>query len=244
MAFLLTGPYDQAHSVEVTLEIRDGITAASVMAGSLSDLVPTANVAMNLKRGGTAAAFGRYAEREKTLAIPEDWRFIRGETDIEQKADEAKTKAEEAYEKAENAGRPLDFYHVGAVYISADPTSPASLFGGTWEQLKDRFLLGAGDTYTAGDTGGSATHTLTVDEMPSHTHEVWGWKRAAAKGSSAAATVANNGDGAAVAYNRYESDQMTGTEGGCTSPVVERGGGQAHSIMPPYLTVYMWRRTA
>lgn len=243
VAFLLTGPYDQAHSVEVTLEIRDGITAASVMAGSLTDLVPTANVAFNLKRGGTAAAFGRYAEREKTLAIPEDWRYYRGETDIEQKVDEALAKAEEALEKAGSDSGAVK-YRIGDVHISFDPTSPASLYGGVWERLKDRFLLGAGDTYTAGDTGGSATHTLTVDEMPSHTHEVWGWKRAAAKGSSAAATVANNGDGAAVAYNRYEADQMTGTAGGCTSPVVERGGGQAHSIMPPYLTVYMWRRTA
>ena len=71
------------------------------MVGSLTDLVPTANVAMNLKRGGTAAAFGRYAETEKTLAIPEDWRFIRGETDIEQKVDEALAKAKEALEKAE-----------------------------------------------------------------------------------------------------------------------------------------------
>ena len=64
----------------------------------------------------------------------------------------------------------LDAYPVGSIYMSVNSTSPASLFGGTWEQLKDRFLLGAGDTYTNGSTGGESTHTLTVDEMPSHTH--------------------------------------------------------------------------
>ena len=61
-------------------------------------------------------------------------------------------------------------YPVGSIYMSTNNTSPATLFGGTWEQLKDRFLLGAGDTYTAGNTGGAATHTLTTTEIPSHTH--------------------------------------------------------------------------
>ena len=227
----------------ISYEAQVQVTDAVGNSASFMQRIPTSQVAFNLKEGGSAAAFGRYAERDKALSLPEDWRYYRGETDIEQKVDEALAKAEEALEKAEG-GSGSGKYRIGDVHISFDPTSPASLYGGVWERLKDRFLLGAGDTYTAGDTGGSATHTLTVDEMPSHTHEVWGWKRAAKKDSSAAATVANNGDGAAVAYNRYESDQMTGTAGGCTSPVVERGGGQAHSIMPPYLTVYMWRRTA
>ena len=72
-------------------------------------------------------------------------------------------------------------YPVGSIYMSVNSTSPETLFGGTWSQLKDRFLLGAGDTYTAGNTGGAASqsytpagsvggHTLTVDEIPSHAH--------------------------------------------------------------------------
>lgn len=65
-------------------------------------------------------------------------------------------------------------YPVGSIYMSVASASPATLFGGTWEQLKDRFLLGAGDSYTAGDTGGSASHTLTTDEMPSHNHTFTG----------------------------------------------------------------------
>lgn len=81
-------------------------------------------------------------------------------------------------------------YPVGSIYMSVSSASPSALFGGTWEQLKDRFLLGAGDTYTAGDTGGAAnvsytpagtntggevsSHTLTVDEIPAHNHSFTG----------------------------------------------------------------------
>lgn len=65
-------------------------------------------------------------------------------------------------------------YPVGSIYMSVNSTSPATLFGGTWTQIKDTFLLSAGDTYTAGDTGGEATHTLTSGEMPIHNHTFTG----------------------------------------------------------------------
>ena len=61
-------------------------------------------------------------------------------------------------------------YPVGSIYMSVNSTSPATLFGGTWERIKDRFLLAAGDAYAAGGTGGEATHTLTEGEMPAHSH--------------------------------------------------------------------------
>jgi hypothetical protein len=61
-------------------------------------------------------------------------------------------------------------YPVGSIYMSVNNVSPATFIGGTWEQLKDRFLLGAGSSYAAGSTGGAATHTLTTAQMPSHTH--------------------------------------------------------------------------
>lgn len=57
-------------------------------------------------------------------------------------------------------------YPVGSVYISVNNTNPAVLFGGTWVQIKDRFLLGAGTTYSNGTTGGEASHTLTTGELP------------------------------------------------------------------------------
>lgn len=61
-------------------------------------------------------------------------------------------------------------YPVGSIYISVNKVNPATLFGGTWEQIKDRFLLAYGDTYNNGATGGEATHTLTSQEMPTHNH--------------------------------------------------------------------------
>ena len=63
-------------------------------------------------------------------------------------------------------------YPVGSIYISVSSTNPSNYFGGTWEQIKDKFLLSAGDTYSAGNTGGNAsyTFTLTEDNLPQHNH--------------------------------------------------------------------------
>lgn len=115
-------------------------------------------------------------------------------------------------------------YPVGSVYISVNSTNPASLFGGTWEQIKDRFLLACGSTYNAGATGGEATHTLTIAEMPSHNH-TWGWRKSAASGNNA--------------WDASGSDK-TGTS---SDIIGNTGGGKPHNNMPPYLAVYMWKRT-
>ena len=63
-------------------------------------------------------------------------------------------------------------YPIGSIYMSINATSPAELFGGTWEQIKDTFLLCAGDTYLAGSTGGEATHVLTEAEIAAHIHSI------------------------------------------------------------------------
>jgi microcystin-dependent protein len=117
-------------------------------------------------------------------------------------------------------------YPIGSVYTSTVDTSPASMFGGTWEQIEDRFLLAAGNTYTAGTTGGEAEHTLSIDEMPSHNHlhDYYNY------GSGGAA----NG----LAYN-ITSGSYVGRD---TAGMHGSGGGQAHNNMPPYLAVYMWKR--
>ena len=116
--------------------------------------------------------------------------------------------------------------------------SPASLFGGTWEQLKDRFLLGAGGSYAAGSMGGEADHTLTIDEMPYHNHSlpghVYNWGDGAGNVNIANA-VAQPG---ASSGNRLFTVQG---EWNWTNPV---GGYQPHNNMPPYLAVYMWKRVA
>lgn len=116
-------------------------------------------------------------------------------------------------------------YPIGSIYMSVNDTSPASIYGGQWEQIKDRFLLGAGDSYSAGATGGEATHTLTINEMPSHTHT-----------QSGGASGVN--DGGNLIQRGYSSPLKAVADMGKT------GGGQAHNNMPPYLAVYIWKRTA
>lgn len=63
-------------------------------------------------------------------------------------------------------------YPVGSIYISANATNPSNLFGGTWESIKDKFLLAAGTIYNAGNTGGKASITLSTSQLPSHRHSI------------------------------------------------------------------------
>ena len=65
-------------------------------------------------------------------------------------------------------------YPVGSIYMSVNEVEPTALFGGTWEKLKDKFLLGSGDEYSLNSTGGEKEHLLTINEMPSHSHSVSG----------------------------------------------------------------------
>ena len=121
-------------------------------------------------------------------------------------------------------------YPVGSIYMSVNSTSPATLFGGTWTQLKDRFLLGAGSTYSNGATGGSATHTLKISEMPKHSHRQVGH-------TSPSGTT----------YVGLQMKYMSSINTANTTPVDQAektGGDGAHNNMPPYLVVYMWKRTA
>lgn len=132
-------------------------------------------------------------------------------------------------------------YPVGAIYISTVSTGPATLFGfGTWERIKDKFLLSAGSTYSAGSTGGEAKHTLTAKELPQmggtiSTHGVY-------SGTPIAAV-----SGVFSATHKCSGKYMTGSSSGHDSidTIVYSNGGEnvAHNNMPPYLTVYMWKRT-
>jgi len=122
------------------------------------------------------------------------------------------------------SSNPLDAYPVGAIYMSTVSTSPATLFGGTWSQITDRFLLGAGGSYGgAGNTGGAASHTLTKDEMPAHDHGL--------NNLSASASSEGYGNQSGKVFGSNVRTQTSGV-------------GVAHNNMPPYYTVYMWRRTA
>lgn len=163
-------------------------------------------------------------------------------------------------------------YPVGSIYMSYTSTSPTSLFGGTWTQIKDKVLMSAGDTYTGGSTGGSATHThtsaahthsiaghthstanhtLTVNEIPSHKHTIFCGYSDGANGPDAfryqnwAASdqgwqdrlIGASGGGGAHNHGNTGSTSLTTNS---TTP----GATGSSSNLPPYLSVYMWKRTA
>ena len=220
----------------------------------------------------------------------------------------------------------LSAYPVGSIYMSVNATSPADIFGGTWERIQGRFLLSATDngnsgaSQAAGNTGGEATHTLSKSEMPQHNHTFTGTAVTSSannrghthgmkshthgydhpNGSTNGTSIntdqlanhrheqyvtANDGSsGARIDYNQDRSSSIyyqcqTGSNGAGSShshgigtwwassggpsdntsngesqnhthtvtaqgSIGNEGSGAAHNNMPPFLAVYMWKRTA
>ena len=131
-------------------------------------------------------------------------------------------------------------YPIGSIYMSVSDVSPSILFGGEWEQIEDRFLLAKGGNFnTLNGTGGSATVTLTKEQMPSHTHI----QNAHSHTIGSLARYDISGKGVAAVGDGYGNSNNYET-GNTTATNQNAGGGQAHENMPPYLIVNMWKRTA
>ena len=114
-------------------------------------------------------------------------------------------------------------FPVGSIYLNATNVDPAELFGGTWLKMTDRFLLGAGGNYALGAVGGEATHKLTVNELPKHSHGI-GYGTNTVGGSS---------------------PKPSALSGDPTSNLTsEAGGDDPHNNMPPFVAVNMWQRIA
>ena len=197
-------------------------------------------------------------------------------------------------------------YPIGSVYISFNSADPSTLFGGVWQRLKDTFLLANGDTYAADTTGGSATKTITVNNLPTHNHAVSSsgshthsattsttGNHTHARGtmnitgsivnsasdtelllsgdmvtSSGALSVGNyrtktvggaletdsgydsislnaaSGWSGSTSSNGAHSHTVSLSGGAHTHTTNNTGGGTPINIMPPYTTVYVWKRTA
>lgn len=128
-----------------------------------------------------------------------------------------------------NESQFLKIYPVGSIYLSVSNTSPSALFGGTWQQIKDTFLLAAGDTYEAGTVGGEAKHTLTEKELPNVQKPI-------IVGSSPLYYI--NTD--ASKSNNVAAISVTSNNNPLKTSAL--GSGEAHNNMPPYLAVYVWQR--
>lgn len=120
-------------------------------------------------------------------------------------------------------------YPIGSVIIRYDSEDCSSFLGGTWVKFGSGQVLVGQDTNdadfdTIGETGGEKTHTLTVDEIPSHRHTL-----GSTNGAVGYVETVSLGNRATATYTSY------------TNFV---GGGGAHNNLQPYIVVNFWRRTA
>lgn len=136
--------------------------------------------------------------------------------------------------KAAIAEAKLAAWPIGSIYMTVSNTSPESLFGGTWERISERFLLGASSSCPAGSTGGESAHTLTQSELPNYSLSVANGSNVirSKTGSYADAFVQTQSSGWGIP--NWESKTVT---------VASGGSGKAHNNMPPYLSVWIWKRT-
>ena len=222
------GAISTESSYDVKYTITDAFTTITII-----DMVSTASVLMDFKAGGKGIAIGKVSEKDKTLEIADSWEL-------------------EVHVK-----KLIDYiYPIGSIYLSVNSTSPATLFGGSWTQLKDRFLLGAGSTYSSGATGGAATHKLSVAEMPSHAHDTPFFNNMTNNGEMKSDFIGVFGKGVTASQALKDTGQtstmemwwinQTNTAEGNEWAYLTsaKGSGSAHNNMPPYLVVYMWKRTA
>lgn len=128
----------------------------------------------------------------------------------------------------------LAAWPIGSIYMSVNSTSPANLFGGTWERISETFLFAASSSYPAGSTGGEFAHKLTQSELPNYSLSVANGSNVirSKTGSFADAYVQTQSSGWGIP--NWESKTVT---------VASGGSGAAHNNMPPYLSVWIWKRT-
>ena len=140
--------------------LREALPPPPPKPGSREEQDAAATSATNAKASEEASK--NWAEEAKKAANTDTTVSIKGAP-----ADAAATRA--LIEESLAAQREEDYARI-KFWASNDPTSPASFIGGTWERVEGEFIMGASRAYPVGTTGGSATHTQTTAEMPSHSH--------------------------------------------------------------------------
>lgn len=235
-------------STETSYQIRYSITD-QFSTVSVEDVISTAAVVMDFKAGGKGVAVGKVAETDNMFEVSEDW--------------DVKVYGKLLKDYIQSLTSAI--YPVGSIYMSVKSTNPSTYFGGTWVAWgTGRVPVGvnSSDTNfsTVEKTGGASTVTLTTSQMPSHTHTFTGssattgsngahthtinFTKTEWSGSSSSRVVVDSKDYTAL------SNSKTASAGAHTHTVTAKGtnastgGGGSHTNLQPYITCYMWKRTA
>lgn len=233
-------------STETSYDIKYTLTDAFTTI-AIQDIVSTAAVVMDFKKGGKGVAVGKVSEVDNAFEVAEDWDVrVYGKLLKDYIQSFIKT-----------------MYPVGSIYMSVNNTNPSTYFGGTWVAWgAGRVPVGIntadGNFNTVEKTGGAATVALTAAQMPAHTHGVGTLKTASAGAHTHNLQNQKAAWGVDGAGNRVMVDATSGytaltnkatssagahthTISGATASV---GSGSAHSNLQPYIVCYMWKRTA
>ena len=236
-----SGKISTETSYEVKYELTDAFTTISI-----TDIVSTASVVMDFKSGGKGVAVGKVSETDNCFEVSEKW--------------DVKVYGKLLSEYVKQAIGAI--YPVGSIYMSVKNTNPSTYFGGTWVAWgTGRVPVGinANDTNfaTVEKTGGASTVTLTAAQMPSHTHAKGTLATASAGGHTHDLKNQKTSWGTSGG-NRVLIDATSGytavsnkttTSAGSHSHTISgataaSGSGSAHNNLQPYITCYMWKRTA
>ena len=120
---------------------------------------------------------------------------------------------------------------VGSLHMSENSTSPAELYGGTWERVEGKFIMGASDTYPAGSAGGSNTVPINKDNLPKITLDVNGIYKITETGNT-------------IDTLTYSGQDANSGEWSKIAETGQVGKGIPLNILPPYYSMYIWRRVA
>lgn len=253
-------------SVTTPWEVVITITDALGNSNEYTFQLPTGAASIHIRPGGTGICFGGYSQNDDSVALADGMALLAGDSVIRTALPatgiegqiimliSAGTLVPYIYANGAWISTLLSAYPIGSIYMSTVSTNPGTLFGGTWAQLEDRFLLTAGSTYTAGSTGGSATVTLSTNQIPAHTHgnkSLTGTIRFNERrfgGSTPATGIVSIYSTATTQYFATNTSGSVANVAGFNFDASHEhtsvGGGAAHENMPPYLVVYAWQRTA
>lgn len=224
-------------SYTVRITVQDQLNTINI-----DTIVPTQRATINAKSGGLAVAFGKYAETDNSVELAEGWKLILN--------DSGGNSAELDYSKLAALldlveGSVIDKIHpIGSIWMCYENTSPADAFGGTWEQITGRFLYAAGPNTQIKSTGGAASHNHGEATNAQNGSLVAQIGYESESNNMIVLNAATAPEYAGNVYNRGTSTWGTEATIAMTHAVKVSGQTASKTVLPPYLAVNMWRRTA